>query len=553
MAVVGASLSVTAAPGAGPGAAEGSPAFAGYSSTGNASPLKIEIYEPTIPLPAEPQAELSVGYTAVLADSASSRSRASYLWPGAPVGEGFKTIAEALDAAPPDRRESGYPVQVNAVFPGGPEKEADEPGPGMIQRASAGEDVARADNGFSTDGEAKEDDGGGAGGGGGGGGGRGCRGGAGPPRPARPAGAARPVSGSASTSQAASTTTTSRAPGRRPPPAAAPALPAPLAALVDVGGVHLGCVPRTTKDATVHPARSPATSRCSAAWSRSRASRPPPRPAATARRARPSAGPTSATSSSPASASPTAPTASRRSASRPPIPGLPAPGRGLLKQLGVTISVPKPVYTIDGDAASAAMPGLVVEFDLTELQPQPTALATALNDAPRPSSRRARPAQEPAAGRDLRLAARSCSSSARPTPGSTPPRRSPRRRSRPRRPTTRPTTTAAARRLRRPVAATPVATPAPPPRSTPPRSTRPSRSPTRRRWRRGRRAGGQRDAARAPAACCPSPALLLYGGLLGAGVAGFFVRRLGALALARVRFLPPRPRLRPARPAKGVT
>ena len=42
-----------------------------------ATPVYVEIYEPTIPIPATPQVELQFGYTKVVADSSSSRGRAS--------------------------------------------------------------------------------------------------------------------------------------------------------------------------------------------------------------------------------------------------------------------------------------------------------------------------------------------------------------------------------------------------------------------------------------------------------------------------------------------
>ena len=47
------------------------------------APVNIEIYEPTIPIPASPQAELQFGYTKVVADSSASRP-GRLLWPGDP-------------------------------------------------------------------------------------------------------------------------------------------------------------------------------------------------------------------------------------------------------------------------------------------------------------------------------------------------------------------------------------------------------------------------------------------------------------------------------------
>ena len=116
------------------------PEFAGYAATTTATPVRVEIFEPTIPIPASPQAELTLGYSIVKADSSTSRGRASYFWPGDAVGEGFKTIVENL-GLPPELAgpiaEQGYPVQVNSNHPAGPESESSEDFPGSISRPSA--------------------------------------------------------------------------------------------------------------------------------------------------------------------------------------------------------------------------------------------------------------------------------------------------------------------------------------------------------------------------------------------------------------------------------
>lgn len=132
------------------------PEFAGYAASTTATPVKIEVFEQTIPVPASPQGELSLGYSVVRADSSTTRGRASYLWPGDAVGEGFKTIAEAVLAdAPPELTaaiaENGYPVQVNSAHPAGPASESDEQVPGSIQRTSASAEKTTALSGYSTD------------------------------------------------------------------------------------------------------------------------------------------------------------------------------------------------------------------------------------------------------------------------------------------------------------------------------------------------------------------------------------------------------------------
>jgi hypothetical protein len=69
--------------------AHAEPAFGGYSTEATATPIKVEVYEPTIPVPASPQAELSLAYTKVVAASGpTGRGVASWLWPGDPIGQG---------------------------------------------------------------------------------------------------------------------------------------------------------------------------------------------------------------------------------------------------------------------------------------------------------------------------------------------------------------------------------------------------------------------------------------------------------------------------------
>jgi hypothetical protein len=139
---------------AAPAHAEEKKPFSGYSTEAKATPVLLEIYEPTIPVPATPQAELSFGYSTVEADSSSSKGRSSYLWPGDPVGEGLKTIVEQL-GLPPELAgpiaAQGYPVQVNSQYPSGPETEADEPFPGTVMRTRSGDGSVSASTGFSSD------------------------------------------------------------------------------------------------------------------------------------------------------------------------------------------------------------------------------------------------------------------------------------------------------------------------------------------------------------------------------------------------------------------
>lgn len=154
----GASAAPSAPTGASTVRTAGDPEFAGYAATAISTPVRIEVYEPTIPLPASPQGELNFGYAVVKADSSTSRGKASYLWPGDAVGEGFKTIAEQVLTPfgfPPEVTdpiyEAGYPIQVNSNHPAGPPSESDEQVPGSIQRTSASAEKTTALSGYSTD------------------------------------------------------------------------------------------------------------------------------------------------------------------------------------------------------------------------------------------------------------------------------------------------------------------------------------------------------------------------------------------------------------------
>ncbi len=131
----------------------------GFVSNAVSTPLRVEIYERTIPLPTEPQAELNLSWTRAGGTSGpQGQGRASYLWPGSAVGDGFKTIADQLQL-PKEVGEAGYPFQVSSSFPVGKAKAADEPFPGMVMRTSSDATTTVAKAGFSSTGDVGEDDG----------------------------------------------------------------------------------------------------------------------------------------------------------------------------------------------------------------------------------------------------------------------------------------------------------------------------------------------------------------------------------------------------------
>jgi len=353
------------------GAAE--PAFTGFSSEAWSSPLEVEIYEPTIPIPATPQAELLFGYTAAEADSGSAKGRASYAWPGDPVGEGFKTIAEAI-GLPPEISEGGYPIQVNSNYPSGPEFEADEPVPGAVQRTGAGEFEVYAENAYSTDcsaGEpAGEGDGGDDGDGGGDDGGGGIPGL--PDIPGLPTvndslTTSALFGGSSAAAPTARTSSSSSSEGAVEEPPACP-IPAELAALVDLGS-YVSTSKNSHREDLVF-----STSRASAS-DIAIAGGVVVIEAVRAKAIAKSDGAKGVAEGTAAYGALTiggqeftlGPDGVEASGQGGPIPGLPDDPEKALAELGISLTIPKPSYETDGDVATARVVGLIVEIDSATL------------------------------------------------------------------------------------------------------------------------------------------------------------------------------------------
>lgn len=145
----------TAAPSR-PAAGDTTP-YSGFSTSAIASPFRIEIFEPAIPVPASPQVELDLSHTTVAgASGPDSTAMASALWPGDAVGNGLPTIMTA-SGLPAALAGNGYPAHTNAQFPGTPNSGSQEFFPGMVGRVSASGKQAVARSGYSSSGQVAGD------------------------------------------------------------------------------------------------------------------------------------------------------------------------------------------------------------------------------------------------------------------------------------------------------------------------------------------------------------------------------------------------------------
>lgn len=363
LACAAAGLAGTAAP---VPAAQAEPAF-GYSAEAVATPLKIEAYEPVIPIPAQPQAEMDLAYTKVEAASGpTGTGLASWAWPGDPIGQGCKTFVEQLQLGQTGLCQEGYPVQVNSQTPGEPSRQSDEPFPGSLMRTSAGPDGVRAVVGWSNDCDVSEPatqrgDGGGDDGGGDGGDGPGPGALPGVPAPADPLGAL----GAAITGKDRAAAEESACP-----------IPAQLAALVDVDGM----VSDARADTSGKTVTATATSRLgnlSLLGGLITAETVVVRTTTAGDGKRPTASGVTRIAGLEVAGTPVrfGRDGLLLAGEKRPVPGLPDDPAAALERLGVKLLLPKPERAVKGDAAVAAFEGLRVVVDTGPLR-------SALKDVP---------------------------------------------------------------------------------------------------------------------------------------------------------------------------
>lgn len=382
-----------------PAVAEEKKPFSGYSTSASATPVLLEIFEPTIPVPATPQLELSFGYSTIEADSSSSQGRSSYLWPGDPVGEGLKTIVEQL-GLPPELSgpiaAQGYPVQVNSQFPSGPETEADEPFPGTVMRTTSGDGRVSASTGFSSDCDvaAPEASGGGTPGVPGLPGLPGAPDLPAPELPELPGGLGALTSAFPGLDQSLAAPAEEQAAADEPESdeptpeeAAACQIPPALSALVDLGGyvstsrsvVADGAVTTTSRAALGDVRLLGGIVTISGIHATASASSNGKKgvPSGQARFG------TVTIAGQEFAFGPDGFTAAGRSGD---IPGLPDDPAAALAKLGITLTLPKPEKVVEGDEATTSLAALQVEIDTAILAPvlSQIPLATLLQDVPFP-------------------------------------------------------------------------------------------------------------------------------------------------------------------------
>lgn len=108
--------------------------IAGFDLDAVATPVTVRIFDPFIPIPADPgdpNVEVTLAHArSQLGAGPVSRGLSSLVWPGPGVGDGFGNFAEELGMDP----ESTYPLRASAQYPSGPVEEDTQPGMRAVAR-----------------------------------------------------------------------------------------------------------------------------------------------------------------------------------------------------------------------------------------------------------------------------------------------------------------------------------------------------------------------------------------------------------------------------------
>jgi hypothetical protein len=125
-------------PGPSVSAGNESTSLGGYQAAANAAVVHVEVFEPVIPIPANPEGDVSVGYTQSTVDTGpTTRALSSYLWPGVVIGDGFDQLL--------NKPGTQYPVQTDSRYP------ATETAPATnAVQLTDGNGMSTATDGFNT-------------------------------------------------------------------------------------------------------------------------------------------------------------------------------------------------------------------------------------------------------------------------------------------------------------------------------------------------------------------------------------------------------------------
>ncbi|MEY9933393.1 hypothetical protein ABH926_008048 [Catenulispora sp. GP43] len=124
---------VWAGPAPAPRPADGgsSPGLGGWTISASAAPITMEIYDPKIPIPAQPgqpNLELDLSYTrASYGSGPTGAATASWLWPGDAIAFGLGQLFNAPDVK--------YPILTNVQYPGNTPDATMQPIPGSYMQS----------------------------------------------------------------------------------------------------------------------------------------------------------------------------------------------------------------------------------------------------------------------------------------------------------------------------------------------------------------------------------------------------------------------------------